>query len=174
MTKQTTIVVTGALRVTFYYTLKLCSSLQALDSHNSYIRYSQINNMKTLYITLSCTYSPSDINRKGGFCLAFYFKWKYYVLTDLIESETICRFYFCVLFTNIYPKIKFMTKNWSDLCHIYSKVIFWIFYKNIFYFSLLSFNYWDFTTLLWKFQKIRINGICWKPAFKLPTLSISA
>ena len=25
------------------------------------------------------------------------------------------------------PKIKFMTKNWSDLCNFYSKVIFWNF-----------------------------------------------
>ena len=25
----------------------------------------------------------------------------------------------------MYPKIKFIAKNWSDLCNFYSKVIFW-------------------------------------------------
>ena len=27
----------------------------------------------------------------------------------------------------MYPKIKFIAKNWSDLCNFYSKVIFWNF-----------------------------------------------
>ena len=61
---------------------------------------------------------------KTFFCLAFYFKWKYFVLIDHILSETICLSCFCVLFSNIYPQIKFMTKNWSDLCNFYSKAIF--------------------------------------------------
>ena len=47
---------------------------------------------------------------KEGFCLAFYFKWKYFVLIDNILSETICLFPFFVLFPNIYPKIKLMEK----------------------------------------------------------------
>ena len=62
---------------------------------------------------------------KTFFCLAFYLKWKYFVLIDNILSETICLFCFCVLFSNMYPKIKFIAKNWSDLCNFYSKVIFW-------------------------------------------------
>ena len=61
------------------------------------------------------------------FCLMFYFKWKYFVLTDNVLSETICLFCFCVLFSNIYPKIKFTAKNWSGLCIFCGKVIFWHF-----------------------------------------------
>ena len=59
------------------------------------------------------------------FCLAFYFKRKF-VLIDYILSETICPFCFCVLFSNIYCKIKFTVKNWSDLRNLYSKVIFFL------------------------------------------------
>ena len=51
------------------------------------------------------------------FCLAFYFKSKYFVLIDHILSETICLFCFRVLFSNIYTKIKLMA-------NFYSKVIF--------------------------------------------------
>ena len=69
-------------------------------------------------------YCPFDITQKDVFCLAFYFKWKYFVLIDHILSETICLFCFCALFSNIYPKIKFMAKNWSDLRNFYSKMIF--------------------------------------------------
>ena len=65
----------------------------------------------------------STISRKDVFRLAFYFKWKYFVLIVHILSETICRFCFCVLCSNIYPKIKF-TANGSDLCNFYSKGIF--------------------------------------------------
>ena len=31
-----------------------------------------------------------------------------------------------------------------------------------FFFSLLNLNYWCFTTILWKFQKIWTSGTCWK------------
>ena len=48
-------------------------------------------------------------------------------MIDYILSETICLFCFCVLFSNMYPKIKFIAKNWSDLCNFYSKMIFWNF-----------------------------------------------
>ena len=61
---------------------------------------------------------------KTCFCLTFYFKWKYFVLIDHILSETICPLCFCVLFSNIYTKIKVTAKSWSDLCNFYSKVIF--------------------------------------------------
>ena len=73
---------------------------------------------------LSKAYCPFNISWKDVFCLAFYFKWKYFVLTDHILSETICLFCFCVLFSNIYTKIKATAKSWSDLCNFYSKVIF--------------------------------------------------
>ena len=74
-----------------------------------------------------CTYCPFNISWKDVFCLVFYFKWKYFVLIDHIISETICLFCFCVLFSNIYTKIKVTAKSWSDLCNFYSKVIFWNF-----------------------------------------------
>ena len=35
-------------------------------------------------------------------------------LVDHILSGTMCLFCFCVLCSNIYPKIEFMAKNWSD------------------------------------------------------------
>ena len=44
----------------------------------------------------------------------------------------------------MYPKIKFIAENWSDLCNFYSKVISWnvCSRKYFFYFSLLNLNYW--------------------------------
>ena len=65
------------------------------------------------------------------FCLAFYFKWKYFVLVDHILSETICLLCFCVLLSNIYTKI------WSDLCYFYSKVIFLAFLSKKILFTFL-------------------------------------
>ena len=69
-----------------------------------------------------------DITRKDMFRLAIYFKWKYFGLTDHVLSETICLFCFCILFPNIYPKIKFKAKHWSDLYNFYSKVFFFFFF----------------------------------------------
>ena len=37
---------------------------------------------------------PFDISWKDVFCLAFYFKWKDFVLVDYILTETICFFMF--------------------------------------------------------------------------------
>ena len=115
--------------------------------------------LTTLLLGRFILYCPFDITRKDVFfffffsCLAFDFKWKYFVLTDHILSKTICLFCFCVFFSNSYPKIKFTAKNWSDLCNFYSKVIFWIFCLwRYFHFSLLDLNYWCFTTKMWKFQ----------------------
>ena len=45
-------------------------------------------------------------------------------MIDHFLSETICLFYFGVLFSNFYSKIEFTAKNWSDLCNFYSKVNF--------------------------------------------------
>ena len=124
---------------------------------------------------LICPYSPFDIYWKDVLCLAFYFKWKYFVLVDVhILSETIYLLCFCVLFSNIYAKINVTAKSWADLCNFCSKEIFWNFvWENIFYFSLLNLNYWCFTTILWKFQKNWTSGTCWKSGSKLPTLQIS-
>ena len=102
---------------------------------------------------------PFDISWKDVFCLAFYFKWTSFVLTDHILSETICLFYFCVLFSNIYTKIKFTAKSWSDLYNFNSKVIFWNFYLRKYF--LLSFA--EFELLMFH------NNIV-----KIPTLQISA
>ena len=86
----------------------------AQTTHQGHIKGSQL------------TYCPFDVSRKDIFCLAFYFKWKYFVLIDHILSETICLFcFFCVLFSNIYPKIKITAKIWTHLCNFYRKVNFW-------------------------------------------------
>ena len=140
-----------------------------------------------------------EITRKDVFCLAFYFKWKYFVLIDYILSEIICLFCLCVLFSNTYPKIKFTIKNWHGLCNFYSKVFFFFFFfffffvfprrvgsrsggregrdflsVKIFFIFLLNLNYGYFTTILWKLQKKWTSGTCWKSTSKLPTLQVSA
>ena len=121
--------------------------------------------------TMLFNYCPFDISWKDVFCLAFYFKWKYFVRIDHFLSETICLLCFCVLFSNIYSKIKVTTKNWSDLCNFYSKVIFWDFcLRKYFLFFFAELDYWCFTTILWKFQKNWTSGTCWKSGSKLPTL----
>ena len=107
-------------------------------------------------VMLTCTYCAFDILwKKIFFYLAFYSKWKNRFLTDNISAETICLFCSCALFSNIYHKINFMAKNGSDFC-----------------FSSLILNYGCSTTVQWKFQKSRTSGTCWKPASKLPILSI--
>ena len=57
-------------------------------------------------------YCPFNISRKDSFCLVLYFKQKYFVLIDQILSETICHVCSCVVFSNIYLEIKFMSKKW--------------------------------------------------------------
>ena len=64
------------------------------------------------------------------FCLAFYCKWKYFVLTDHFVSGTVCLFCSCTLFSNIYYKISFTAKNWSDLA---ISIVNWIFFLFFFY-----------------------------------------
>ena len=81
-------------------------------------------------------YCPFDISWKDVFCLAFYFKCKYFVLVDHILSETICILCYCVLFSNIYTKIKVTVKSWSDLCNFY-KVIFLNFCLRKYFFTFL-------------------------------------
>ena len=73
--------------------------------------HSRIFYLESLDLEGGSGYCPFDITRKDVFCLAFYFKWKYFVLNDHILSETICLFCFCVLFSNMYPKIKFIAKK---------------------------------------------------------------
>ena len=92
---------------------------------------------------LSCQH---HLKRFFFFCLAVYFKWwKYFVLIDRILTKTICLRCFCVLFLNIYPKVKFAAKTLSDLWNFYSKVIFFFFFYLRKY-LLLSFT--DFQLLI--------------------------
>ena len=113
---------------------------------------------------------PFDISRKDVFCLAFYFEWKYFVLIDHIQSETICLFCFSVLLSNIYSKIKFTAKNWSDLCNFYSKVIFWSFclrkYFLLFFaeFKLLMFHN-NIVKLSEKLNKRNLLKICFQVTY---------
>ena len=66
-------------------------------------------------------------------CLAFYLKYKCFVLIDQIVSETICLFCFCDLFSNIYPYIKFSIKFF--LTYAVSIVMYFFF----FFFFFLNF-----------------------------------
>ena len=110
-------------------------------------------------------YCPFDISRKDVFCLAFYLECKYFVLIEYILSETICLFCFCVLLSNMYPKIKFIAKHWSDLCNFYSKVIFWKFclskYFLLFFaeFELLMFHN-NIVKISEKWNKQNLLKIC--------------
>ena len=121
-------------------------------------------------------YCPFDITLKDVFCLAFHFKWKYFVLIDHTLSETICLFCFCVLFSNIYPKNKFMAKIVSDLCNFYSKVIFCFTFCLRKYFLLLfaEFELLMFPNNIVKLSKKWTSKTCWKSSLKLPTLQVSA
>ena len=102
---------------------KTLFSLESL--HTFWFRETRVPHQRVLdSLSDPANYCPFDISWKDGFYLAFYFKWKYFVLIDHIWSETICLLCFCVLFSNIYTKIKVTAKSWSDLCNFYSKVIF--------------------------------------------------
>ena len=121
-------------------------------------------NLLTLFLG-RLSYCPFDISWKDVFCLAFYLKWKYFVLIDYILSETICLFGFCVLFSNMYPKIKFIAKSWSDLCIFYNIVIFWNFclrkYFLFFFaeFELLMFHN-NIVKISEKLNKQNLSKIC--------------
>ena len=103
-----------------------------------------------MHAVLGLHYCPIDISWKDVFCLAFYFKWKYFVLIDHILSETICLLCFCDLFSNIYTKIKVTAKNWSDLFNFYSKAIFLDFLSNKIFFTFLC---W-----IWIIDVLQQNG----------------
>ena len=60
-------------------------------------------------------YYPFGSSQIEGFCLEVYCKWKYFALTDSPLYGSIYRFIFCVLFSNMFPKIEFQAKNLSDL-----------------------------------------------------------
>ena len=120
-------------------------------------------------------YCPFDISRKDVFCLAFYLKWKYFVLIDYILWETIWLFSFCVCSQMCTLKLNLLPKVGMTYAISIVKWFFEIFVLvNIFYFPLLNLNYWCFKTILWKFQKNWTSKTCWKSASKLPTLQISA
>ena len=74
---------------------------------------------------------------KDMVCLAFYLKYKCFVLIDQIVSETICLFYFCDLFSNIYPYIKFSIK--FVLTYAVSIVMYFLFF--FFFFSFFFFKF---------------------------------
>ena len=105
-----------------------CTRISAQSSNFIIFKWQLMHFYLLLYKSICCWYyCPFNIIRKDVFRLAFNFKWKYFVLIYPILSETICLFCFCILVSNIYPKIKFTAKNWPDLCNFNSKVIFWNF-----------------------------------------------
>ena len=101
-------------------------------------------------------YCLFGINRKDVLCLAFDFKGEYIVLIDHILSETICLFCFCVLFSNIYPYIKF-TKFTTEigLTYAVSIVKWWGFfclrkYRLVFF---AAFKLWIFDNSIVKISE---------------------
>ena len=106
---------------------------------------------------LDWLYCPFDIIWKDVFQLEFILKWKYFGLTYHILSETIWLFCFCILSSNIYPKIKFTANNRSDLCNFYNKVIvFFLFLsEKIFLFFFAEFELLKFhNNIVKKSQKL--------------------
>ena len=90
-------------------------------------------------------YHLTTLLGKDIFTMAFYSKWKYFVMIDHILSGTIKfgLFCFCTLFSNIYCKFNFTAKNGSDLHNFYRKLNVWIFLlKYIVCFSSLILNYY--------------------------------
>ena len=81
-------------------------------------------------------YCAFNIPLKEVFRLAFYSKWKTWI-SDFILSGTICLYCFSALFSNIYGKINFMAKNWSDPCSFYCKLDFWKFFIRKHFFAFL-------------------------------------
>ena len=74
----------------------------------------------------------------------------------LIDHIFFCLFCSCVLFSNIYTKIKYIAKNWSDLCNFYSKVIFLkIWFKENIFFILLFFA--EFELLMFHSDILKIS-----------------
>ena len=73
----------------------------------------------------------------------------------------------------MYPKIKFTTKNWSDLCNFYTKVIFFRSFaeENIFLLFFAEFELLMFHNNTEKLSE-KLNNVENLP--KLPTLQISA
>ena len=110
-------------------------------------------------------------------CFAWHFILNENILFWLtILSETICLFCFCVLFSNMYPKIKFTAKAWSNQYNFYSKVIFWNFCLRIFFFSFLCWIWIIDVSQQYSenFRTIGTSESCWKSACKLPALQVSA
>ena len=71
-------------------------------------------------------------------------------------SETICRLCFCVLFSNIYTKIKVTAKSWSDLCNFYSKVIFLEYLSKKIFFTFLCWI-WNIVVLQQYCENLKKN-----------------
>ena len=116
-------------------------------------------------------------------CLSFYLKWNYFVQNVHTLSETICLFCFYILFSNMFPKIKFMSKTWSNLCNFYSKAILCNFclrnYFILFFaeFKLLMFHNRNVKIKKKKKKKkkkMNKQNVERKYTSKLPTLQISA
>ena len=105
-----------------------------------------------------------------------YFAWRFILNENILFWLTISYqkpfvfFCFCVLFSNMYPKIKFIAKYWSDLCNFYSKVIFWNFcLSKYFYFSLPNLKYWlhnNIVKLSEKMNKLNLLKICLQVTYR--------
>ena len=105
------------------------------------------------WVLVRTAYCLFDISWKDVFWFVFCFRWKSFVLTKHVLSETICLFCFCVCFSNIYTKIKFTAKSWSDLCNFNNKVIFWNFCLRKYFFNFLA----KFELLMFHNNNVKIS-----------------
>ena len=79
-------------------------------------------------------------------------------MSENILSETICRFCFCAMFSNIYRKLNFMAKIGSDLCNFYSKLEFLdLFFIYIYVLFLLFCT--DFKLMMFYYNIVKISRI---------------
>ena len=79
--------------------VRLFVSVRVRDGvSNLHLSFSDVSNWRlsfsggSIRVLWTHFYYPLDISRKDVFCLAFYFKGKYFVLVYHILSETICLF----------------------------------------------------------------------------------
>ena len=112
------------------------SNLELHQNWGWYFTWAKLAGAKSPTLPAPLVLSFRHHSKRHFFCLVVYFKWKYFALINIL-TETICLFCSCVLFSIIYPKIKFAAKNWSNLSNFYCKMIFFKFLSKKILFTFL-------------------------------------
>ena len=103
-----------------YY--ELCDKTRKLRQRTACMLMQCNKSVQFLPIFDCCVF---DIPQTDIFQLVFYSEWKNWLVIDNNLSRTIGLVCFCAMFSNIYCKINFTTKNGSCLCNFYNKLDFW-------------------------------------------------